>query len=812
MKKRITKAVAMLLALIILIPVSAFAAVSHTHNYNDISELDSKYSYGTVFWSDKSELLLTLGNTASKHLVSSPSNHYIDAKNGEVIEARLTSCAVDEKGNICDVILRVDNISPFSEANQNSKDALAERYNDLSANKEDFLRADLNVKKYTDSDLMLIWFRTNSSGADFTMKYVLSGTDKPADINGTVATIYDIDVQKEDKVGEIWNGNEGFTAAGSDAEIYYLKNNWLIDTPDGKGVRCPDYSAGEKNFEDTNSLIPQNSAVVAESFDDATFRLFYSGYSCGIAYSFASPYPFTVDNPTKSVDKAEAYEGDTLEYTVSQYIPNSYYSSKLNFIENIESWSSLEIKDKFDESLIINPDTVNIRNELGADASEYFAISVNSDNTVTAKATSDALKSVDFYSHVYTLRIKAVIKEGAGLNKSIISNNAVTLLNQTEYKSNTVKTNLIFKIDTSITNGTITPSINSIAGGESKQIDFAPDKDCYVSSVTVDGQSIDSEHYKNGGIYSFSSINANHSIEVVCTPYKWYNINIIYVDENDNALAEPFNQSVRAETSYDVTGTANRDIQYYTLESIEGMTSGTVTGDVNIIVRYVRNKNTVTINYLDKETDEKLAESFTQTAPQGTEYDLSEQANKTIEHYTLDSIDSDTIGVLTEDIYINVYYIKNSGKVIVKYVDTEGNELAASESFEGKVQDEYITEAKSINDYELTETPDNSTGTFTEDDITVIYVYEKIKQPQQSTTVNPDKPTTTHKPETETTTTKKATETTKPAKEIKSPNTGNDDINYHSYELMAVILIASFSSVIIIFVSKSGKRKDDSNG
>lgn len=133
-------------------------------------------------------------------------------------------------------------------------------------------------------------------------------------------------------------------------------------------------------------------------------------------------------------------------------------------------------------------------------------------------------------------------------------------------------------------------------------------------------------------------------------------------------------------------------------------------------------------------------------------------------------------------------------------------------NLEGKVQNEYITEAKSINDYELTETPDNSTGRFTEDDITVIYVYEKIKQPQQSTTVKPDKPTTTQKPESETTTTKKATETTKPAKEFKSPNTGNDDINYHSYELMAVILIASFSSVIIIFVSKSGKRKDDSNG
>lgn len=814
MKKKARKITAVLLSLLMLIvslPMNIFAATGHTHNYSDISELDSKYSYGTVFWSDKSEFVLTENNTASKHLVSCANNHYVDAKYGEIIEAKLTNCAVDENGNICDVILRVDNIKPFAEKNQNSYDALAERYNDVSTNKKDFLRSDLHVQKYTDSDLMLIWFSTNSSGADFTMKYVLSGTDKPADIYGTVATIYDIDIQKEDKVGEIWNGNEGFTVAGSDAEVYYLKNNWLIDTPDDKGVRCPDYAAGEKNFEDTNSLIPQNSAVVAESFNDATFRLFYSGYNCGIAYSFASPYPFTVNNPVKTVDKSEAYEGDTLEYTVSQYIPNSYYSSKLNFIENIESWNSLEIKDKFDDCLSIHPDMVTISNELGTDASEYFNISVGSDNIVTAAAKESALASVDFYSHIYSLKIKAVIKNGTGLSKDIISNNAVTQINQTKYKSNSVTTDLIFRIDTSIINGTITPSINGVVGGENKTIEFKPDRDYYVSSITVDSKSIDPATYKNGGVYSFSNINADHSVNVSCTPYEWYNIKIIYVDEDDNALADPFNQSVRAETDYNVTAEANQDIQYYTLESIEGITEGIISNNINIIVHYVRNRNTLTINYIDKETGEQLSDSFIQTIPQGSEYELFEQANTAIEHYTFDSIDSDTSGLLIEDITINVYYVKNSGKVIVQYVDIEGNELTELEIIEGKVQEEYTTQSKSINGYELIGTPDNKDGVFTEDDITVIYVYEKIKQPQQSTTVKPKEPTT-QKPEPEITTTKKAETTTKEIKETKSPNTGNDSLNYHSYELMAVILLALFSCVIIVSVSKSGRRKDDSNG
>lgn len=818
MKKKTTKLFAIFFSLLMLIaslPMNVFAASSQTHNYSDISELDSKYSYGTVFWSEKSELVLTEDNTASKHLVSSAYNHYVDAKFGEVIEARLTNCAVDEDGNICDVIMRVDNIKPFDLVNQNTSDALAERHSDMQTNSEDFLRADLNVKKYPDSDLMQIWFRTNSSSADFTMKYVLSGTDKQANIHGTVATIYDIDVQKEDKIGEIWNGNEGFTVAGSDAEVYYLKNNWLVDTPDNKGVRCPDYSAGDKNFEDTNSLIPENSAVVAESFDDATFRLFYSGYSCGIAYSFASPYPFTVNSPTKDVNKTEAYEGDTLEYTVSQYIPNNYYSSKLNFIENIDNWNSLTIKDKFDECLSIIADDISISDELGSDASEYFDISVSSDNTVIATATTVALSSVDFYSHLYILKLTANIKEKAGQNTSSITNYAVTQINQTEYISNSVTTDLIFKIDTSIINGTITPSINNAASGESKTIEFHPNQDCYVSSITVDGQSVDTAAYKNGGTYSFSNINSNHKIDVVCTPYEWYNINIIYVDENDNALADPFDQSVRAETAYNVTAEANKNIQYYTLESIEGITEGTVDGNVNIIVRYVRNTNNIIINYVDKETGEHLADSLVQTLDQGASFDLSEQVNKDIQHYSIESIDNDTSGLLTEDITINVYYVKNSGKVIVKYADAEGNELVETKTLEGKVEDKYSTEAKSIDCYELIKTPDNKDGVFTEEDLTVIYVYDKIKQPPIEATVKPDKPQTTQKIEPAVSTIKEVKPTIIPNKEIKetkSPNTGNDGVNYRSFELMEICLLIFFEGIILIGVFKPKKRKGESNG
>lgn len=53
-------------------------------------------------------------------------------------------------------------------------------------------------------------------------------------------------------------------------------------------------------FRSTYDINELNSTVVVENFDStSTYKMFYSGYSCGIAYTFASPYPFNMSNPKK---------------------------------------------------------------------------------------------------------------------------------------------------------------------------------------------------------------------------------------------------------------------------------------------------------------------------------------------------------------------------------------------------------------------------------------------------------------------------------------------------------------------------------
>ncbi|MDK4450925.1 WxL domain-containing protein [Enterococcus casseliflavus] len=68
-----------------------------------------------------------------------------------------------------------------------------------------------------------------------------------------------------------------------------------------------------------------------------------------------------------------------------------------------------------------------------------------------------------------------------------------------------------------------------------------------------------------------------------------------------------------------------------------------------------------------------------------------------------------------------------TGTVTAKYVDSHGNELAKSESITGNVGTLYTTQTKDIDGWSLIEVPSNASGTFTQEPITVRYVYQRTK-------------------------------------------------------------------------------------
>ncbi len=108
----------------------------------------------------------------------------------------------------------------------------------------------------------------------------------------------------------------------------------------------------------------------------------------------------------------------------------------------------------------------------------------------------------------------------------------------------------------------------------------------------------------------------------------------------------------------------------------------------------------------------------------GQDYTTSEVI---IPNYKLISFPQNATGkFLDEDQVVTYMYERIDGApVIVNYTDTEGNELAPSETLTGKAGLSYETLAKNISGWTLTEVPENAKGTFSEKAQTVTYVYDR---------------------------------------------------------------------------------------
>ncbi|MBC6298032.1 LPXTG cell wall anchor domain-containing protein [Listeria sp. FSL L7-1517] len=84
--------------------------------------------------------------------------------------------------------------------------------------------------------------------------------------------------------------------------------------------------------------------------------------------------------------------------------------------------------------------------------------------------------------------------------------------------------------------------------------------------------------------------------------------------------------------------------------------------------------------------------------------------------------------------------VQAGADVTVKYVDADGNELAAAETLSGNVDETYTSEAKTIDGWTLKETPANASGTFSDQAQTVTYVYEKNADENVTPTPTPVDP------------------------------------------------------------------------
>ncbi|WP_254910568.1 MucBP domain-containing protein, partial [Enterococcus sp. 8E11_MSG4843] len=250
------------------------------------------------------------------------------------------------------------------------------------------------------------------------------------------------------------------------------------------------------------------------------------------------------------------------------------------------------------------------------------------------------------------------------------------------------------------------------------------------------------------------SVNTTHVVNVIVDPEQIGEVNVRYLDGQGQEIHEMQTLTGTIGEPYDVSNEEYKlTIDGYTLDETKlPENSKGILGETAQTVTYVYTKNPVpaadvTVEYVDTEGKE-VHPSQTISGNVGDPYDAStEQYQLKIEGYTLDEtkLPENGIGVFGETVQTVTYvYTKNpvpAADITVEYIDTEGNEIHASQMISGNVGNPYDASTENyqltIDGYTLDESqlPENTTGVFGETVQTVTYVYTKNPVPAADVTI-----------------------------------------------------------------------------
>mgnify|MGYP005795271303 CR=1 FL=1 len=232
-------------------------------------------------------------------------------------------------------------------------------------------------------------------------------------------------------------------------------------------------------------------------------------------------------------------------------------------------------------------------------------------------------------------------------------------------------------------------------------------------------------------------------IEVKYYYIKKAKVIIKYLEEDDTPEDTTDNKEIAEEEiieghENDEYTTEAKEIKDYNLVETPENSKGTMTvtknpdgsydTEIEVIYYYKRQAGGVIENHIDITTDKKLA-TEEHEGNVGDSYDIPSREFEGYDLVTEDKegnnrLPENSKGTMTEEkIEVNYYYIKRA-KVKVEYIDKLTGEKLDEEEIVGHVGDEYTTEEKEFEGYDLVEKPSNSRGEMTEETV-VKYYYER---------------------------------------------------------------------------------------
>ncbi len=727
------------------------------HDWGDIDKITEDYSYSTLFMSSNTAIrvIKDAGNYNSDNGKSTFNRDNI--KPGNELIVLITNCATNKKGELLDVVVKINNVRKFSGASNGYVTIqIGSPYR--IANSQN------NPGSYTEytqqvNQPLVFAFDTYYAQANFTMTYYKAGTYVSesqkgvlGEINSVSGIYWDFDIENGESQynDELFNGYEGMMPIVGNSNIYYNKakrhgsyNHTLKEQSNGIAI-------GDRNSSNTNTIYYESSAfMTTNGVSDSTFSFTYSGTSCGIWYMFASPYPFEIDSPMKSADKADVETGGNFIYTVSQYIPNNYYGTLFSFHEiysqlyKTSRFSNVVIKDTLDSHLTINQGNIKVLNENNADVTSYFNIEV-SGNTVTATANAGMLNNVNFYAHTYKLQIPVTVKSDTyGIDK--VTNKATTTSTicrndndcPTENKdTNESDVKIKYKLTVNYTEGS---TKRVIAPQDVSDFIYYYDDTYKTNYDKVDlkmwridkseveageGNQVDKDSKIIEGKIKGNTI-VNYIFEK-----REYPVTVNYYDAQTKEKIAPSDKTIYYYTMHYYTNYDKIDRDIWEYVSTDGdEVEGDIDGEqASYTINYYFNrlKYRLKVNYYDDKTKARIAKEDRYTYDYEDEYSTNYDKIDP-EYWEYVRTEGETPGRIYEDTEVDYFFKTSEFRVLVNYYDKDtGEKIEESEVTSHKYDEEYKTNDDKIDKkkWELVEVPDNAEGRV-HGDIEVNYYYKR---------------------------------------------------------------------------------------
>ncbi len=202
-------------------------------------------------------------------------------------------------------------------------------------------------------------------------------------------------------------------------------------------------------------------------------------------------------------------------------------------------------------------------------------------------------------------------------------------------------------------------------------------------------------------------------------------VTVHYYEENStNKVSEDREITGKVNDEY-TTAIADDIPSKYELVAIPANATGTMTEDTIEVIYYFRKKATqVIVRHYEEGTTIKLSADVTIEGRVDDPYTTVAATDVPIK-YELSVTPANVNGTMTENTIEVIYYYRVKDAVLnIRYLEkgTE-KELAQPEQQHGKVDEEYITGAKTIDGYTLVEHSGNERGKFEVNPLTVTYYY-----------------------------------------------------------------------------------------